>query len=214
MERQLLTYGDDDAKVEESDGVIDSHSDAHPYITKTLNTYKTPAEMRGGLQEHFSELLFPGALFRGESVNVPWSSLGQWLEINQKRFVNWPTGVRFPDSTYQMMGFWNLTEVNALYGVKIVNWSNSKPLSLVNWTLNHRFTEEKHLSGPATPLVFNQMGQTVVNISQIEELTYGMSSVDSSTDFISDSDVEVKGRSARDRVERKRLAIRALGSNL
>lgn len=79
--------------------------------------------------------------------------------------------------------------------------------------LNHCFTGEKNLSGPGTPLVFNQMGQTVVNVSQIEELTYGISSVDSSTDFLSDSDIDVKERLSRNGAERKRLAIRALGSN-
>lgn len=135
LEQQLLTYSDDNGGRpvggnsiyhRDHEGVIDDHYPAPPYVTKTLNPYKTPKEMRDGLGDHFAELLYPGALNRGESVQIPWTSLGQWLEINKKRLVNWPTGVRFPDSTYQMVGFWNLTEVNALFGVKIENWSASK----------------------------------------------------------------------------------------
>ncbi|GJJ13279.1 hypothetical protein Clacol_007530 [Clathrus columnatus] len=127
-------------------------------------TPATPGEMRDGLREHFTELLFPGASYRGESVQVPWTSLGKWLETNKKRLVNWPNGVKFPDSTYQMVQFWNLTEVSALYGVKIENWSE----------------REKRWFKPTTPLVFNQMGSTVISISQLAKLAYGPPTVDSS----------------------------------
>lgn len=77
------------------------------------------------------------------------------------------------------------------------------------------FSVEKDVSIPSTPLVYNQMGNTVVTISQVSQLAYGPSLGDSSSDFFSDSDSQDNSRWSRRPSGNRRFIIpahRALGA--
>ncbi|GJJ14310.1 hypothetical protein Clacol_008574 [Clathrus columnatus] len=125
-----------------------------------MEFFRSMEAFRSNARTHIQNLMFPNHS-KGITVRVPWKTLGIWLYIEKKRFINWDKNIPFVKFDSMFISHLRVRQLQDMLLIDLVDWSK----------------DEVNFGTDQIPLVLDQNGRVLVKVGDLPRLYSGYTTI-------------------------------------